>query len=94
MQVGLVAFHYPRPEYRAQMLSRVHRAAEVIGAEPGCLGVDCWLAEDGAVIVTTGKWDSRESYASGFAAARAAGVDFTFDDREARPRGIFPLACA
>ena len=43
MQVGLVAFHYPRPEFRAQMMSRVRRAGEVIEAMPGCLGVDCWL---------------------------------------------------
>jgi quinol monooxygenase YgiN len=94
MQVGLVAFHYPRPEYRAEMLRRVHRAAEVIGAEPGCLEVDCWLGEDGTAIVTTGKWESEQAFTGGFAAARAAGVDFTFDEREARPREIFRLACA
>jgi len=94
MQVGLVAFHYPRPEYRAQMLSRVHRAAEVLGAEPGCLGVDCWLGEDGTAIITTGKWESEQAFTGGFAAARAAGVDFTFDEREARPREIFQLAGA
>ena len=43
MQVGLVAFHYPSPEFRAEMLKRVRRAGEVIEAMPGCLGLDCWL---------------------------------------------------
>jgi len=94
MQVGLVAFHYPRPEYHAQMMSRVRRAAEVIEAMPGCLGVDCWLSEDGSAIVTTGKWESEQAYIAGFAAARDADVDFTFDEREARPRQIFRLSCA
>jgi heme-degrading monooxygenase HmoA len=94
MQVGLVAFHYPRPEYQAQMMSRVRRAAEVIEAMPGCLGVDCWLGQDGTAIVTTGKWESEQAYAAGFAAARDAGVDFTYDEREARPREIFRLSCA
>jgi heme-degrading monooxygenase HmoA len=94
MQVGLVAFHYPRPAYRAQMISRVQRAAEFIEATPGCLGVDCWLTEDGTAIVTTGKWESEQTFAAGFAAARAAGVDFTYDEREARPREIFRLGCA
>jgi heme-degrading monooxygenase HmoA len=94
MQVGLVAFHYPRPEYRDQMLSRVQRAAEFLEAVPGCLAVDCWLTEDAAAIVTTGKWESREAFRAGFSAARAGGVDFAFDDREARPREIFRLARA
>jgi heme-degrading monooxygenase HmoA len=94
MQVGLVAFHYPRPEFRAQMMSRVRRAAEVIEAMPGCMGVDCWLGEDGTAIVTTGKWESEQAFTAGFAAARDAGVDFTYDEREARPREIFRLSGA
>ena len=94
MQVGLVAFHYPRSEFRAEMMSRIRRAAEVIEAMPGCLGVDCWLGKDGAAIVTTGKWESEQAYFAGFAAARDAGVDFTYDEREARPREIFRLSCA
>ncbi len=94
MQVGLVAFHYPHPEFRAQMMSRVRRAAEVIEAMPGCLGVDCWLGTDGTAIVTTGKWESEQAFTAGFAAAREAGVDFTYDEREVRPREIFRLSRA
>jgi quinol monooxygenase YgiN len=94
MQVGLVAFHYPRPEYRDQMLGRVRRAAEFIEATAGCLGIECWLTKDGTAIVTTGTWKSEQALKAGFAAARAGGVDFTYDDREARPREIFRLVHA
>jgi heme-degrading monooxygenase HmoA len=94
MKVGLVAFHYPRSEFRAEMMSRIRQAADVIEAMPGCLGVDCWLGEDGTAIVTTGKWESEKAYKAGFAAAREAGVDFTYDEREARPREIHRLSCA
>jgi heme-degrading monooxygenase HmoA len=94
MQVGMVAFHYPRPEYRDQMLGRVRQACGFIEATPGCLAIDCWLTEDGTAIVSTGTWESDEALRAGFAAARAGGVDFTYDDREARPREEFRLAHA
>ncbi len=94
MQVGMVAFHYPRPEYCDQMLGRVQQACGFIERTPGCLAVDCWLTEDGTSIVSTGKWESEEALKAGFAAARAGGVDFAYDDREARPREVFRLAHA
>jgi heme-degrading monooxygenase HmoA len=93
-KVGLVAFHYPRREYAAEMLRRICQAAKFITAAPGCLGADCWLTEDGAAIVTTGQWESAQAFEAGFAAARAAGIDFRYDEREARPRKIFRLADA
>ena len=83
MKVGLVAVHYPRREHSDQMISRVHRAAEVLAAMPGCLAVDCWLSEDNQAVVTTG-----------FSAARTAGVDFDYDEREFRPRKVFRLVPA
>ena len=76
MAIGLVAFHYPRPEYREQMIQRVRQAAEVMAGVPGCLDVACWSAEATGAVVTTGKWESRDALASGFRAVRAAGVDF------------------
>jgi hypothetical protein len=39
MKVALVAFHYPHPEHRDEMISRVHRAANVMAAAPGCLAL-------------------------------------------------------
>jgi|SRR5215469_4603891 len=91
MKVGIVALHYPRPEHRAEMISRVHRAAEVMAATPGCLTADCWVSVDGEAIVTTGQWESEQALSAGFAAVRTAGIDFDYDERESRPREVFKL---
>ncbi len=92
MTVGLVAVHYPRPEHRDEMISRVRQAAAVIAATPGCLAADCWLS--GEAVLTTGQWETEQACAAGSAAARAANVDFDYDDRESRPRQIFRLTPA
>jgi quinol monooxygenase YgiN len=91
MKVGLVAFHYPRPEHRAEMISRVHRAAGVMAATPGCLAADCWVSVDDEAIVATGQWESEEALSAGFAAVQTAGIDFDYDERESRPREVFRL---
>jgi quinol monooxygenase YgiN len=94
MKVGPVALHFPRPEYWDEMISRVHRAAAVMAAAPGCLVVDCWVSEDHQAVVTTGQWESEQALRAGFAAVRTAGVDFDYDERESRPRQVFPLVPA
>jgi quinol monooxygenase YgiN len=91
MKVGLVALHYPRPEYRDEMIFRVRRAAEVMAATPGCLAADCWVNEDRQAVVTTGQWESEQALMAAFSAVRAAGVDFDYDERESRPREVFRL---
>ena len=75
MKVGLVALHYPRPEHWDEMISRVHRAAEIMVATPGCLAVDCRMSEEHQAVVTTGQWESEQALMAGFAAVRTAGVD-------------------
>jgi quinol monooxygenase YgiN len=92
MKVGLVAFHYPRREHHDDMLRRVGQAAEFIARTPGCLAADCWITEEPEAIVSTGQWESEEALTASFAAARAAGIDFRYDEREVRPRDIFRLA--
>jgi quinol monooxygenase YgiN len=94
MKVGLVAVHYPRREHWDGMIARVHRAAEVLAAPPGCLAVDCWLSEDNQAVVTTGQWESEQALMAGFSAARTAGVDFDYDEREFQPREVFRLVSA
>lgn len=91
MIVGLVAVHYPRPEFRDEMIQRVRRAAEVMAAVPGCLDVACWRDPDAETVVTTGKWESEDARRAGFAAVAAAGVDFDYDEREQRPREVLNL---
>jgi hypothetical protein len=41
VSVGVVAFHYPKPEYREELVQRVRRAAEVMATVPG-LGALTW----------------------------------------------------
>jgi heme-degrading monooxygenase HmoA len=88
MKVGLVGIHYPRPEHWDEYISRVRQAAEVLAATSGCLEVDCWLSEDNQADVSIGQWESEQAFTAGIAAARAAGVDFDYDEREFRPREI------
>ena len=92
MKVGLIAIHYPRPEYRDEMFSRVRQAGEVMAAAPGCQAVDCWLSDEGQTVVTTGQWESQQALTAGFAAVHTAGIDFDYDDRESRPRQVITLA--
>ena len=94
MKVGLVALHYPHPEHWDEMISRVHLAAEVMAATPGCLAADCWVSEDHQALVTTGQWESEEALMAGFSTVRAAGVDFEYDERESRARETFKLVDA
>ena len=94
MSVGLVAFHYPKPEYRDELVRRIRRAAEVMATVPGCLDVDCWQEDATGAVVTTGKSKSKDTIRAGFAAVAAAKVDFDYDDRESRPREVFNLSPA
>jgi quinol monooxygenase YgiN len=85
MKVGLVALHYPRPEHRDEMISRVQRAAEVMAAAPGCLAVDCWVSEDHQAVVTTGQWDSEQALKAGFAAVRTPALTSITTSASPRP---------
>ena len=92
MRFGLVAFHYPRPEYRDEMIQRIHDAAEVMAKVPGCIEAGCWLDETTGAVVATGKWESKQARIAAFRAVVAAKVDFDYDDRESRPRQVFNLS--
>jgi quinol monooxygenase YgiN len=91
MKIGFVAIHYPHVSHREEFISRVQQAAEVMRPTSGCLSADCWVTVAGDAVVSTGQWESEDALASSFATARAAGVDFDYDERELRPREIFRL---
>ena len=88
MKVGMVAIHYPRLGDRQEFIARVQRAVDVMRPTPGCLSVDFWVT---AAVVSTGQWESETALAASFATARAARVDFDYDERESRPRQILRL---
>lgn len=66
--------------------------AVVAGRGSGCFGVHCWEIVDTGAIVTSGTWESNEARQAGFAAAKKAGVDFAYDDRQLRPWDVFHLS--
>ncbi len=94
MKVGFIGIHYPHIPHREEFISRVQRAVEVMRPTPGCLSADCWVTVAGDAVVSTGQWESEEALASSFATAKAAGVDFDYDQRESRPRDILRLVSA
>jgi len=91
MKIGFVAIHYPHLVHREEFIARVQQAAEVMRQTPGCLAADCWVTVAGDAVVSTVQWESEEARALSFANAKAAGVDFDYDERESRPREILRL---
>lgn len=91
MKVGFIGIHYPHIPHREEFISRVQRAVEVMRPTPGCLSADCWVTAAGDAVVSTAQWESEEALASSFATAKAAGVDFDYDERESRAREILRL---
>ena len=89
--IGMVAVHYPHIAHREEFIARVQRAVDVMRPTQGCLSAECWLTVTGDAVVSIGRWESDDAQAASFATARAAGVDFSYDEREARPREIFRL---
>jgi quinol monooxygenase YgiN len=93
--VGMVAVHYPHRVPREEFVARVRHAVEVMLPTPGCQSAECWMTVTGEAVVSIGFWESEQAMAASLATARAAGVDFSYDEREARPREILRLvSCA
>lgn len=92
MALGLVAFHYPKPEHRDELLERMRAAAEVMRAVEGCTDASVWETREGAALVSTGTFASEEAWTQAVRAVLEAGVDFEYDERESRPRDLYFLA--
>lgn len=92
MALGLVAFHYPKPEHRDELLERMRAAAEVMRAVEGCTDASVWEMREGAALVSTGTFASEEAWTQAVRAVLEAGVDFEYDERESRPRDVYFLA--
>ena len=91
MAVRVLAFHYPEPEHRAEMVERITRAIEVMRACPGFLEADCWLEEDGDAVVAIGTFASKEQWLQAMTSVASADIDFDYDDRERQPRQVTVL---
>jgi heme-degrading monooxygenase HmoA len=90
MSYRIVAFHHPKAEFRDQLLERLFRAAETMEAAPGCIGVEVWQEQTSGALVSTARFDSRESCWSALRTT-AQTTDIQFDEREDRAREIYDL---
>ncbi|MFI0975871.1 antibiotic biosynthesis monooxygenase [Streptomyces sp. NPDC021093] len=91
MTVGFIAFHYPRPEHFEDFIGRAHQVGDSMRAAPGCLSAEIWATPDGDAVVSTGRFESDETFKAAFTAARGLGDVVAFDERELKPRQIFTL---
>jgi hypothetical protein len=86
----LLAFHYPKPEHRTEMLHRLARAVEVMASADGCLEAEYWRDEASEALVATAKFDSKQRCLDALDRT-AVMVDIAYDEREARPREVYHL---
>jgi hypothetical protein len=82
--VRLIAYHYPRADCFDAYVARVQLAADFIRTTNGCHEAECWVSDD--IVFSTVVSSSTDTLHASFAQARAAGVDFTYDDRERQER--------
>jgi hypothetical protein len=90
MSFRIVAFHYPKMDYRRELLDRLERAAEIMRTAAGALDVEVWKEETSGALVSTARFDSRESCMNALRATAMA-TDIRFDEREERAREIYNL---
>lgn len=88
MALGLVAFHYPRPEHRDELVQRMKDAADVMKTVEGCLDAEVWETREATALVSIGTFASEEAWTHAVRAVLEAGVDFDYDEREMRPRDV------
>lgn len=91
MGFGVVAFHYPRPEHRDELVQRMRAAAEVMKTVEGCVEASVWEVREGEALVSTGTFESEQASARAAGAVLEAGIDFEYDQRELRPREVHYL---
>lgn len=88
MQLCVLAFHYPMPEHRAEMVERIKRAVDVMTTCPGFVAADCWLEQDGDAVVAIGTFESKRHWLDAMRVVAESDVDFDFDERERAPRRV------
>lgn len=92
MSFRVLAFHYPKPEHRDEMVERIRRAVDVMARTPGFLSAECWDELDGDAVVAVGSFESKEAWREAVRTVAAADIDFAYDQRETRPRQVQEFA--
>ena len=91
MRFLFMAFHYPRPEYRDDLLRTMHRFGEALKAQPGLLQLADFDDPANGRLVALSLWESAEHCRAGRANAAGALSNANFDLWETRPTEVFAL---
>jgi heme-degrading monooxygenase HmoA len=88
-----MAFHYPRPEYRNDLLLWIHQVGAALRAQPGLLQLGDFDDPTNGRIVAVSIWESAEHFRAGWEKA-AASLNFDealYDLWETRPLEVFTI---
>jgi heme-degrading monooxygenase HmoA len=61
MSYAFVVFHYPRPDYRHDLLVRMQEMAELMATVPGFIDAGQGAEEEGDCIAAISTWESKEA---------------------------------
>jgi heme-degrading monooxygenase HmoA len=90
MSYAFVVFHYPRPDYRHDLLMRMQEMAELMAKVPGFIDAGQWAEEEGDCMAAISTWESKEACVAASDKAAASAIPFQYDERwESRPRQRF-----
>ena len=84
MSFAFIVFHYPKPQYRDDMLRSMRAVAEIMSSVPGFVDAGQWAEEDSDRIAGISLWESKEACERALEKASTASGKFAYDDeREA-----------
>jgi quinol monooxygenase YgiN len=92
MRYLFMAFHYPRPEYRNDLLEWIQRVGAALRAQPGLLELADFDDPANGRIVAVSIWDSAEHFRTGRERGMASlNAEAPYDLWETRPLEVFTL---
>lgn len=91
MTFTFMAFHYPRPEHREDLLRGMAAFGAVLGTLPGLIEAGAWEEEGRSRIVAISRWESRAAFEAAGPVMAAALADTPFDEWEEREAELFYL---
>ncbi len=87
-----MAFHYPKPEYRDDLLLWIQRVGAALRAQPGLLELGDFDDAAHGRIVAVSLWESAEYFRTGREQAMASlHEEAPYDLWETRPLEVFTL---
>src|SRR5690348_8705262 len=92
MRYLFMAFHYPRPEYRTELIQHIQHVGAALRAQPGLLELADFDDPASGRIVAISIWESAEAFRVGRQRAMASlGAEPPYDLWETRPLEVFTL---